>query len=209
MHMKFLVFIILFLSIFVSCKKGKADFILKGTVSDNTFSTYHSGATIKLYQVPVASTQEILIATSVIGEDGTYSFTFPREKMEKYIVKIIKTNYFDIEKTVYFSELVVGEDNIRNYATTSKSWVGLRFINQNPIPNDQLKYIKQEGKENCSECCSDTEQNYYGAIDTTIYCVNDGNTNYSYYYWIIGSTNQGLKVAYTIPFDTVEIVLVY
>lgn len=204
-----LIFILILSTLFFSCKKGKADFTLKGSVTDITFAQNLVGATVKLYQVPVASTQQELIGTFTIGSDGMYSFTFPRDKMEKYILKITKTGYFDIEKEVYFSELTVEEDNIRNYSTTAKSWVKLTFHNLNPSASDQLKYIKQEGKENCAECCTDTEQNYYGALDTSIYCINDGNTTYSYYYWIIPSSNQGLKSAYTTAFDTTEIILNY
>lgn len=207
--MKKLIFFLLLNALLFSCKKGKADFTLKGTVTDITFAQNLNGAIVKLYQVPVASTQQELIGTITISNDGLYSFTFPRDKMEKYLLKISKTGYFDIEKEVYFSELTVEEDNIRNYSTTAKSWVKLTFHNLNPLVSDQLKYIKQEGKENCAECCSDTEQNYYGALDTSIYCINDGNTTYSYYYWVIPSTNQGLKSAYTTAFDTTEIILNY
>ncbi len=141
--------------------------------------------------------------------DGTYSFTFPRDKMEKYIITINKTNYFEILETVYFSDLTTKEDNIRNYSTKAKAWVKLVFFNSSPMPGDQLKYIKQAGKEGCAECCSDAEQLLNGPVNTSIYCINDGNTDYSYYYWVLGTGNQGLKSAYTTPFDTVEINLTY
>lgn len=207
--MKRIAFIICVLSLVVSCKKGTADFVLKGTVTDNTFSMNLSGAMIYLYQVPAGTSQQDLIASATVGSDGQYSFTFPREKMDKYILKVSKTGYFEIENIVYFSELTIEEENIKNMSTTAKSWVKLTFLNINPSQSDQLKYIKQEGKENCAECCTDAEQNYYGALDTSIYCINDGNTNYSYYYWIIPSSNQGLKTAYTAAFDTTEIILNY
>lgn len=209
-EMKKIVFLICILSVVISCKKGKADFVLKGIVTDNTFSTNHSGANVNLYQVPAGTSQQELIASSTIGVNGEYSFTFPRDKMDKFILKVTKSGYFDIESDVYFSELTIEEENIKNLSTTAKSWVKLTFLNTNPSPTDQLKYIKQEGKENCAECCTDTEQNYYGALDTSIYCINDGNTNYSYYYWTIQqSTNQGLKTAYTTAFDTTELILNY
>ena len=203
------IFILFFLFLTYSCKKGKANFVLSGTLTDLTFSKNLSGATIKLYQVPVASSQEQLVQTISSAEDGSYSFTFPRDKMEKYILKISKQGYFDVIKEVYFSELTIADDNIRNYATTAKSWVKLRFINTIPSSSDHLRYIKQIGKVDCQECCSKEEQNYFGALDTSIYCINDANTNYSYYYWIIGTTDQGLKSAFTTAFDTTEIILSY
>jgi len=209
MKARYSLFILFIICSICSCKKGKANFVLRGTLTDLTFSTNLSGATVKLYQVPVASTQEQLLQTLTTGTDGSYSFTFPRDKMEKYVLKISKQGYFDIQKEVYFSGLTIEDDNIRNYATTAKSWVKLRFINTIPSSSDHLRYIKQEGKVDCQDCCSKEEQNYFGALDTAIYCINDANTNYSYYYWIIGTPSQGLKSAFTTPFDTTEILLEY
>lgn len=201
--------VILFLVVFSACKKGKGDFTLKGVITDTTFSTPHAGAVVKIYQVPAGTTQEVLIGTQTLGSDGAYSFTFPRDKMEKYLVKVTKNNYFSLNETVYFSELSLEEDNIANFSTTAKSWAKLRFINSNPQPGDILTYIKQEGKANCPECCTTSETIFFGALDTTIYCINDGNTNYSYFYTVSGTTNQGIKSATTIAFDTTEILLNY
>ncbi|MEY3238167.1 MAG: hypothetical protein RI883_2268 [Bacteroidota bacterium] len=208
LYMRYLALLVIIL-LSVSCKKGKADFVLKGTVSDLTFNQNLSGATIKLYQVPVGTTQKQLLSTSTIESDGAYSFTFPRDKMEKYVVSINKTNYFEITEDVYFSSLTTSEDNVRDFSTKAKAWVKLTFFNSNPLPSDQLKYIKQTGKEGCAECCSDAEQILFGTVNTSIYCINDANTDYSYYYWLLGTSNQGLKSAYTNAFDTVEISLTY
>jgi hypothetical protein len=192
-----------------SCKKKKADFVLIGTITETTFNSPLSGATVKLYQVPVGSTTEILLGSVVLGSDGNYSFTFERDKMEKYILKIRKSGYFDLEETVFFSELSISEENVRNYSTTAKSWVKLTFHNLNALPSDQLVFIKQSGKEGCAECCPDTEYSFYGALDTSIYCINDGNTVYSYFYNVMGTADQGIKSATTVAFDTTEIILNY
>lgn len=207
--MKSILRILIISSVLFSCKKGKADFILSGQISDLTFNQNLSGATIKLYQVKIGTSNEELIGTASIGNDGKYSFKFPRDQMEKYLLKVTKNNYFEIEETIYFSDLTTKEDNVRNFGTTAKSWVKLTFKNNNPLPDDHFRYIKQEGKENCTECCSAEEQNYYGALDTAIYCINDGNTYYSYYYWVVGTANQGIKAVNTSAFDTVELNLTY
>ncbi|MFN5634971.1 MAG: hypothetical protein ACK49D_09895 [Flavobacteriia bacterium] len=198
-----------FSSTFSSCRKGKADFTLKGVLTDETFNTPHANAQVKLYSVPVATSQMILIGSSTTGPDGSYTFTFPRDKMEKYVLVVTKDNYFEINETIFFSSLSISEDNIRNCGTTAMSWARLIFLNQSPLASDKFRYIKQEGKVDCMECCPATQQEYYGALDTTIYCVNDGNTNYSYYYWVLGTNDQGLKSAFTPAFDTVDIVLNY
>jgi hypothetical protein len=202
----FLLFLIINL---FGCKKGAGEFVIKGTITDVTFDTGLNGATIELYKVPVASNNEFLVESKTLGTDGSYSFTVPREKMEKYLIRVNKNLYFPIESSIYYSTLNVESDNIRNFSTNAKSWVELKFLNNNPVPNDHLRYIKQQGYSGCMECCPITEQDYYGAVDTSIYCVNPGNTVYSIYYWIIGSNNQGLLEATTTPFDTTQIYLPY
>jgi hypothetical protein len=207
--MKKVIYLIALLISFVSCEKGQADFVLRGTLTDITLNVPHQNALVEIYKVPVGSSVTTKIGELVTGSDGKYTFTFKRDKTEKYVLKIQKEGYFDLEKNVYFSELSIESDNIRNYSTTAKSWVKLRFINQNPSSQDHLIFIKQLGKEDCLDCCSAAEQNFYGALDTTIYCINDAFTTYSYYYWIAGSQNQGLKSATTGFSDTTEILLTY
>jgi hypothetical protein len=201
--------VVLLILVLSACKKGQGNFTLKGKITETTFSTSHAGAVVKLYQVKAGTTLEILIETQTLGNDGAYSFTFPRDKMEKYVLKVTKENYFTINETIYFSELTLEEDNVANFSTTAKSWAKLRFINSNPQPGDILTFIKQEGKANCSECCTTSETIFYGALDTTIYCINDGNRIYSYFYTVSGTTNQGIKSATTSAFDTTEILLNY
>ncbi len=87
------------------------------------------------------------------------------------------------------------------------SWVKLRFINQVPVSTDVLKYTQTQGKTGCTLCCPSGEHVLLGAVDTTIYCINDGNTNYTYSY-IVGSI-PGTKSAITTAFDTTEILLTY
>ena len=200
------IFLVMFL---YQCKKGPAEFTLKGNISDQTLNTGLIGGTIQLYKVPAGSTEKVLVESKVIPNDGSYSFTFQREAIEKYVLLIEKENYFPIEENIFFASLTTTEDNIRNYNTTAKSWVKIKLKNENAQASDHLRYIKQDGKVNCLECCPSTEQNYYGNIDTSIYCVNDANTNYSIYYWIIGTSQQNLLSANTSIFDTTEISLIY
>lgn len=204
-----LLIILLIATTFFGCKKGAGTFTIKGIITDETFNIGLSGATIELYKVPVASNNEILVDSKTIGNDGAYEFTFPREQIEKYIIRVNKNLYFPIESLVYYSSLNVGNDNIRNYGTSAKAWVEIRLINNSPSASDHLIYTKQQGLDGCSECCPITEQNFYGAIDTSIYCINKGNTTYSILYQVYGTNNTAIKEAVTIPFDTTQIYLAY
>jgi hypothetical protein len=202
-------FLLSIVLLFCGCNKGAGTFTIKGNITDETFNMGLSGATIELYKVPVASNNEILVDALTLGNEGGYQFTFAREQVEKYIIRVNKNLYFPLESIVYYSSLSVESDNIRNYGTTAKSWVELRFLNTSPSPTDQLRYIKQSGLTGCMECCPTVEQNYYGSLDTSIYCINKGNTLYSIYYWVLGTNNQGLLQANTVAFDTTQIYLSY
>lgn len=203
-------FYLLLLSLFIlSCSKKKGEFTIRGSVNDITLSLPLYPATVKLYKVPVGSTNEVLIGTTSTDSKGSYSFSFPREKMEKYILRFTKNLYFEIEETVYFSDLSLDEPYIRNTSTTAKAWAKLTFHNLNPQASDHFQYIKQEGKMGCLECCPSAYQDFYGALDTSIYCINDGNSTYSFLYWVLGTSNQGSQAVFTTAFDTTEIILNY
>jgi hypothetical protein len=193
----------------IGCEKGTGEFVIKGTVTDNTFNQVLEGATASLYKVPIGTSDELLVKSVVLSSNGTYEFVVPREKMERYTIHITKENYFKIEEDIFYSSLTLSADNIRNYSTKAESWVAIHLTNLNPQITDHLQYIKQEGLQGCATCCPNTEQNYYGALDTTIYCINNGNEVYSLYYWLYNTTNQGLLSTVTVPFDTTEIVLNY
>lgn len=208
--MRFRLFIlIIVVTFFFGCKKGAGTFTIKGIITDETFNTGLSGATIELYKVPVASNNEILVNSKTLGNDGAYEFTFPREQIEKYIIRINKNLYFPIESLVYYSSLNVESDNVRNYGTAAKAWVEIRLLNNSPNAGDHLIYTKQQGLYGCDECCPINEQNFYGATDTSIYCINKGNTAYSILYQVVGTNNSGIKETITIPFDTTQIYLAY
>lgn len=194
--------------VLLGCKKGRADFTLRGLITNGTFSGVITGAVLNLYEVEAGGGTTTLIGTQNIT-DGYYSFTFKRNKVESYIIEVSKPNYFDLYETVNFADMTLEEDNVYDYQMTAKSWVNLHFVNSTPQPNDQLKYIKIDGKEGCPECCEDTEQFLNGAVDTNIYCINDGNTLYSYNYWVIGTIESGHKSVSTTAFDTTEILLTY
>lgn len=195
--------------ILCSCNKGAGEFKINGVVTDDTFHSALSGAEISIYKVPVASNTELFVSSQTLGSDGSYHFTVPRERMEKYILRVTKNLYFPIEKTIYFSELKLKEENVFDLVTWAKSWVELKFINSNPLPQDNFQYIKQDGYGTCLECCPITEQHLYGAVDTSIFCVNKGNTIYSLLYWVLNTNIQGYLEANTSAFDTTQIYLSY
>lgn len=206
--MKRIIAIITIIVAITSCKKGAADFTLKGLITDKSFNTPLAGATAKLYEVEAGGGAVNLLGSMSLT-DGNYSFTFKRNKAESYKLIVEKENYFDLNQSINFSDLTIEEDNVRNYGVYAKSWVNLRFINSNPQPADMLQYQRSQGKIDCADCCTAESQILEGAIDTNIYCINDGNTVYAYNYWILGTGLFGNKSVTTVPFDTTELLLTY
>lgn len=197
------------LILLLSCSKKNSNFTLKGTITDTSLSGMLSGATIDLYKQVSGTSYETFIASTTTDPNGNYSFIFSRDRSDKYIIKISKTNYFSSDENITSGSLSIEKDNVRNFSMIAKSWVKLHFKNIDPLPEDVLRYMKQQGKVDCTECCPSDYQYLNGSKDTSIYCINDGNTTYSYLYSVIGTSNTAIKSVITIPFDTTEIYLEY
>jgi predicted nucleic acid-binding Zn-ribbon protein len=207
----YLFFIVLITQLsFNSCKKKNLDFIIKGTLYDGTYQKGLDQGVISIYKVPAGSGDSIFLNSVTVGSDGKYEFKVERDKTERYLIKIRKNNYFNLDSEILFQDLTSENPNERNYTLKAKAWVKLVFNNLNPQLTDELKFIRQEGKIGCAECCTNQYQYITGPTPQTNYiCVNDANTNYSYYYWVTGTTDSGLKTIFTPALDTVELVLNY
>ncbi len=192
-----------------SCTRGVATFSLSGTITDATFSQGHSGAVLKLSKVMIATGEEILMETKTLGSDGKYEFKFPREKVEKYILRVSKPLYFDIEENIQFSSLSVGSVNVRDYSTKAKSWVELRFVNSSVLPTDHFRFIKFQGLENCAECCTAEQVDLFADAYYSRTCVNEALSVYSIYYQVMGTTTQDVVEVVTQPFDTTLLLVNY
>ena len=73
-----------------------------------------------------------------------------------------------------------------------------------------LEKGKQEGKKYCIGCCDFFEQTISN-IDTTFYCINNGNSIYSILYTSFGDnqTKTAIKAITTSSFDTTELYISY
>jgi hypothetical protein len=191
------------------CNKGAGTFILEGMITDVSFNQPLVGAAVELYGISGGNNQYTLVASTETGEDGKYSFTFDRTRTEKYTLYVKKPLYFEQELEVYYSQLKLKETNIRNVSTTAQSWVEIRIFNNNAANNDHLQFIRQQGKNGCSECCFSGITHLYGFQNTSIFCINDGNSLYSIEYGVFGTSNTGIIGVTTTPFDTTVLNLTY
>ena len=209
--MKKYFFVLLLLSFIFYCKKKELTFTLKGSVTDNTFGAALSGSVLKLEEINSNGTSLGIISEITIPSDGNYEITFKRNNSLKYILTVEKINYFKISDEISFSEFSTEQALTQNYGSNAKAWVKLRFNNTAPSDaSDVLTYTKQEGKQDCEECCAKSEQTITGLGEKIVYCLNDGNTNYSYRYSSVNPTAILVeKSIYTPAFDTVELLLNY
>lgn len=186
-----------------SCKKKELFFVIKGSISDNTLSGALQNANVKLYVFPLGSSLSEYKENKITDYQGSYKFELERDKYEKIELVISKENYFESKNIITFSNLSTEEDNIFNYSLTAKSWTKFIFFNQQPSSQDELKIYKDSGKSDCDGCCPDGYSFYYGAVDTSFYCVNNGNEYMKFYYWVNGNQENGIDSVYNEPFDTV------
>lgn len=201
----------LFLSILVlflwGCNKKQLTFTLQGQIFDLSFNAGLKNAVVSVYEVATnGAVSDEAIGQTTTDENGLYSVTFDRHSATKYIFKCTKENYFEVEKDIPFDDLSTETANVKNYFTYGMSWVKLSFKNTLPSDaSDQLRFIKQEGKEGCAGCCPDTERYVNGTKDSVFYCITNANTTYSYFYMSVNPSASGILQVMTIPFDTVEI----
>lgn len=200
--MKYYIFTLLVFGLLTSCKKETPNFTISGTIHDNSFSTGLKNAEIKLYEIEIGTTKEKLILTSSSDNNGNYSLNFERNKVEKYILKINKDNYFEKTETILFSSLTTNDDNIKNYSVDAKAWVNLHFTNTDQDLSKSIEYGITSGKSDCDECCTPTKQKLTNTLEENIICINNGNSTYSVL--IISETLKTYTIT-TTPFDTVTL----
>jgi hypothetical protein len=203
------VFVILVLAFSPACRKKELKFTFSGVVKDATFGGAMDQVDVKIYVKPLGEGEKFMASTKT-GSDGRYSVTIPRDRFEFVRISISKKNYFELDQQLPFSVLTVNDDNVNDATLPAKSWVKFVIENQPPTsPTDEFKLFKYRGKTNCAECCPNDFFYFYGAADEELVCANDGNTYLSYYYWVIGTQNNGQDSVLTIPFDTVVRTFVY
>lgn len=206
------IFILLFtVTLIVACKKDKnLTFSINGTVFDESFNKGLADATIIVYEKPIGSFDLKEIGRTKSDGSGHYALDFTRNRVESYVVKIQKDFYFDKSYSILFNTLDPKKSIEYNFETTAYSWVKIHLKNSDEVNSyDDFIYRKTKGKVDCPDCCPSEEFHFYGALDTTFYCLSDGNKPFAYYYELSNTTNLGVKEQNTIPFDTITLTTLY
>jgi hypothetical protein len=210
MRFQNIIFVIFcFLLIGQSCKKKAAVYVFTGIVNDDTYHGGLANSTIKIQVRNTAGTTGFEdYKISKADSEGKFSVDVIRDKFNEIRIVVSKANYFETSQVYLVDNLSVENENTVTLKTTAKSWIRLIFNNVTPQSSDQLHYTKQQGKKDCEGCCSNDEIVIYGAYNDTIYCLNDGNTKYSYLYYGSG-ISLNTKETTAAPFDTSTIYLEY
>lgn len=206
--MKQILSFVLLITILLACKKDndQLQFSIHGKVTDDSFQTSLSNATVTIMEKGVGSYWLKNIGTTTTDSEGNYTLKFPRNRAELYQVHVVKDNYFEEIYTINFSDLDPKESKMYNFKTTAFSWVKVHLKNTETINDyDQFIYRKTIGRTNCETCCSNEDQVFYGALDTVIYCKTDGNKPFAYYYQLSNTSTLGTIQQNTVAFDTIEL----
>lgn len=188
-------------ALFYSCnKKGDLVFIVEGEVFDKSFHQKLQSGVVKLYRVPTATTQEILVAEQSI-DNGIYSFNFTRDMSEKYVLRFSKENYFDEDHEVFFSQLEVGKAYTLNFNVEAIAMMHWIFIDQEPInPNATVSLQKLDGRTKGSGACANQQYSYSGGLNPdTLRCAVSGNHYVRFY--VINLPNYTLDSVYCPAFE--------
>lgn len=183
--------------------------MLEGNVQDETLNSPLSNAEVSVYTFSLGGTIGTKVATIITDSQGNFDYELVRDKYEKIEIVVEKENYFSYTDVIPFSNLSTENVNNYSYDLSAMSWTRFVIYNQQPIQSDELKIFKDGGKEDCDECCANGYYYYYGSVDTTVYCPNDGNTYMKFYYWVNGNESNGLDSVYNTAFDTVTYEFIY
>ncbi len=189
-----------------SCKKKNLKYTIKGTIYDSSFNVPLSGAKVTIYVTTTSNSTPVQKVALTTDASGNYSYELEREKLQSVIISVDKENYFSDGMSTTLDNLSLDEDNTFNYNIYAKSWARVHFVSDG---TKTIKYYKQVGKNGCSECCPTGEIQLNNITDYSVYCINNGNTQYQVFYDVQGTTNNGTLSVNTVPFDTTEILINY
>ena len=178
-----------------SCKKKELVFIIEGEIFDKSFNQNLIDGTLKIYRVPPASTQEILIAEKVVV-DGSYSITFPRDKSERYVIRFYKDNYFEEVHEVYFSQLEIGKPYELNFQV--EAFAMMNWVLVDELPNNTNNTVivqKLDGRTGGQGACPNQQYEFFGGLlNDTLRCAVSGNQYIRFY--IVNLPNYTLDSVY-------------
>jgi hypothetical protein len=189
-----------------SCKKKTLKYTIKGTIYDSSFNTPLSGASVSIYVTTTSNSTPVEKVTLTTDAAGNYSYELEREKLQSVTISVNKQNYFSDGTTTTLDNLSLEDENTFNYNIYAKSWARLHFVSDG---TKTIKYYKQVGKNGCAECCPSGEIQLNNITDHSVYCINNGNTQYQIFYDVQGTSNNGTLSVNTTPFDTTEILISY
>ncbi|WP_343633528.1 carboxypeptidase-like regulatory domain-containing protein [Fluviicola sp.] len=189
-----------------SCKKKDLKYTIKGTIMDSSYNIPLSGAKVTISVTTANNSTPVQKVALTTDASGNYSYELEREKLQSVIISVEKDNYFSDGTTTTLDNLSLENDNTLNYGLYAKSWARIHFVSDG---TKTIKYYKQVGKNGCTECCPSGEMQLANVTDYSVYCINNGNTQYQVFYDVQGTSNNGTLSVNTVPFDTTEILISY
>jgi hypothetical protein len=205
--MKYIAFFVLAF-VFLSCKKGQADFVIAGNAYDHSFSTGLANAKVDVYKKTAGSEQDVHVTSVYTDSEGNFKVEVKRDQFLSLTFYLSKDGYYNEQKTVNFSDLTLKEENTLNLDGYGKSWVKIHLVHTQSATT-KMDILKSKGKSACDACCPEGYQQFVGIMDSVFYCANNANSVYEITYFKQFSSFSGKKEVYTTHMDTVELLLSY
>lgn len=209
--MRNLFFLLMIILVLSSCKKKDANsYIIEGVVNDESLNGVLANASITLLERKAGDFNYVELTSTTSDSEGKYKLSFQRNRVTDYKVVLKKDKYLSRESLILPQNLTLGKSNEFNWSMAAISWVKIHLQNVDTVNNyDEFIYQKIDGSTDCEGCCPNIELHFYGALDTTFFCVAEGNRSFSYYYELRNSTTLGNEQKITIPFDTISFETTY
>lgn len=196
-----------------SCKKDPIQYTFEGKISESVDNIGLQGANVQIsqrvYDGNVASSLFSTAALATTGSDGTYKVSFNREKVVEFKFKISKTGYFTEEFLMSSSEVSTENSNVVNETLDAESWIKFDLTNFSGFPEDVFTMIYFNFREGCSGCTTNDYHYFNGTIDTIFTIKTTAGVYTRYNYKNPGAATYISDSVYTVPFDTVNVVINY
>lgn len=189
-----------------NCKKKDLTYTISGNIHDVAFNNNLSGAKVQIQLENTGNSSANKTVELTTGADGSYSYTFTRDKFTSIEITVSKNMYFTQTTFLTLDELELNGTTTINYNMNALSWVRLHFTGNG---SQDITYYQQQGLSGCAECCPSGAHNLYQVSDESIICINNGNTLYEIYYFLTGTTTGGPVGVVTVPFDTTDLNVSY
>lgn len=151
------------------------------------------------------------IASTTTNASGQFSIDIEKEVFYAYRFEISHPQHFYTEFEVSPDDVPISSAYERTFAVEPRSWVSLHLMNDEV--SQAITMSTNGNSDDCTECCNGTNHFIPGwPIDTVLTCLMYGGEDATIsgnYADMNGGVHIIAQNVTTVPFDTVEVEIIY